>query len=184
MALTPQPGGEGRRGAQPQTRARQCSEPLHWLSRLHTVPAPPGDWLAPAPTPSHHWFPVQRPSPVLSFVPQPQAAAADTQMKLPGQLITEAPPVQYPLLHVVGVDTWVEGLPGTQLGVPVQPPPGYWQLPLPSQPVAPQVPPVAQVVAQQLPLPPVVPHVLLAQSVAWLHPWPLASRQSFPPTQV
>jgi hypothetical protein len=100
-------------------------------------------------------------------------------MKLPRQVV--GVPVQLPLLHVVGVVTWFVPV---QVGAPEQEPFGYWQVPLPSQLVAPQVPPVVQAAVQQLPLVPVVPHTLLAQSLAVLHDWPATSRHSFPLTQV
>jgi hypothetical protein len=85
------------------------------------------------------------------------------------------------LLHVVGVDTW---LGPAQEGVPEQIPLGYWQVPIPSQPVAPHEPPVMQGAMQQLPVP-VTPQTLLAQSVGALHDWPAAIRHPAPlPTQV
>jgi hypothetical protein len=106
----------------------------------------------------------------VSFVPHPQPGgdATGTQMRLPVQVTTLTLPVQLPLLHVVGVPTW---LPLTHVGAPLQELGGYWQAPDVSQPVAPQGPAVAQAAKQQVPVP-AVPQMPLEHWSGAMHEAP------------
>jgi hypothetical protein len=153
-------------------------QPLtHCELRLHGEPLGCAPRQAPAPpllTPSHHVAAGHCASPAASFVPHPHAGgeADGTQTSRPVQLVVTTLPEQEPLAQAVGVDTCAGPL---QVALPAQGPVGYWQVPLPSQLVAPHGPLVTQAATQQSTL-----HTPLAHWLDTPHAWPGESRHPLP----